>query len=106
MYSARALTARGTPSGVERRLAKYVSCTLDTGPKLARGNFRRSRRPPERGWSRHLGKVAAFDPNPCTVDADGCQSGAVLWETQPGLHLEHLATFRKRSCEHKDFHAV
>ena len=49
--------------------------------KRSEGIVTRSLRLPERGWSRHLCKVAAFDPNPCTVDPDGGQSSAALWET-------------------------
>jgi len=51
----------------------------------SKGIVTRSPRLPERGWSWHLGKVAAFDPNPCTVDPDGSLSSAVLRETQPRL---------------------
>jgi hypothetical protein len=47
---------------------------------------------------RHLGQVAAFDPDPCTADPDRGPSGAVLRQTQPRLQHERLAPFGKRSC--------
>src|SRR5215831_18676990 len=91
---------RGVKSGIVDR-AQQIVCFLEADavgaptPYCASGREHAVRlcTSCRRLW--HLGQVAAFDPDPCTVDPDHGPSGAVLWQTQPRLQHERLAPFGK-----------